>query len=228
MKRLRERSAVGIDTPLVPVTLTVETPATRGRKGEIFAWVPKLAFDTLSGGALMLLALLAGLQLLNRPVELTRRELAESLGCSDRALRYWIAELERRGWLDRGSLKLKRRKWFRKGWRARCDISKVAATPPSAFRAYVGLLFGQVDGMRVRTYHAIAQTMKRHRSTLWAARKQLAGLGYKLAGRVSHAIVEAVQKVTSKQARGRGRRVPDGWRKAARHHLKSVKPSPET
>jgi len=228
MRRLRERSVVGIDQALVPVTLKVDTPATRGREGEIIGWVPKLAYDTVSAGALMLLALLAGLQLLGRPVELTRRQLAESLGCSDRSLRYWIAELERKGWVDRETLKLRRRKLFRNGWRARADISKLAATPPSAFRAYVGLLFGQIDGMRIRTYHAIAKTMGRHRSTLWAARKTLAVLGYKLAGRVSQAIVEAVQKVTSKQARGRAGRVEADWRRAARFHLKAVKPPPET
>lgn len=193
--------------------IVVETPATR--RGSRYAWVPIQAFRDLSAGALKLFTLLSGQYRPRKPLALSAAECAESLGCCERSLRYWRRELEREGWLEPGSLTIHRPSRLRKGYRARVDVTRLAVMTPASLRAYVAVTFATRDGVRRRTFEAIAETLGRSRQALWAALKPVRLMGIAIADRARGA-VRAVRKVTSRAARGKaGRGAPAGWKRAA-------------
>ena len=192
--------------------IVVETPATR--RGSRYAWIPIEAFRKLSAGGLKLFALVSGLHRPRKALALSASECARSLGCCERSVRYWRRELEREGWLEPGSLTIRRPNRLRKGYRARVDVTKLAVMSPASLRAYVGVTFATRDGVRQRTYEAIAKTLGRSRQAVWAALKPVRLLGIALAGRARSAI-RAVKQVTASTARGRGEGGGRGWKRAA-------------
>ena len=197
---------------LVPSGIVVETPATR--RGSRYAWIPIEAFRNLSAGALKLFTLLSSQYRPRKAVELSAADCAESLGCCERSLRYWRRELEREGWVEPGRLVVHRPQRLRKGYRARIDVTKLAVMSPSSVRAYVAVTFATRDGVRQRTFEAIAKTLGRSRQAVWAALKPVRLMGIAIADRARGAI-RAVKQVTAAAARGQDERKADGWRRAA-------------
>ena len=193
--------------------IVVETPATR--RGSRYAWIPIEAFRHLSAGGLKLFTLLSSLHRPRKALALSAAECAASLGCCERSLRYWRRELEREGWVEAGHLAIRRPNRLRKGYRARVDISKLAVMSPASLRAYVGVTFATRDGVRQRTYEAIAKTLGRSRQAVWAALKPLRLLGIAVADRARRRRVRAVKQVTAAAGRGRGEGEGRGWKRAA-------------
>ncbi|MCY3677694.1 MAG: hypothetical protein OXH66_08840 [Gemmatimonadetes bacterium] len=198
----------------LPPGIVVETPATM--RGSRYAWVPATAHRELEAGPFKLLVLLCSLHRKRKPIELTARECAESLGCCERSLRNWRRALEASGWVKPGLLCIHRPERLREGSRARVDVTKLANCSPASLRAYVAVLLDTRDGKRRRTFEAIAKSIGRSRQALWAALTPVRIMGMAVADRVSGA-VRAVGQVTSSMARGRGPRVrAPGKRTAAR------------
>ena len=201
--------------------IVVETPATR--RGSRYAWIPIQAFRKLSAGGLKLFAVLSGLHRPRKALALSASECAASLGCCERSLRYWRRELEREGWLEPGCLMIRRANRLRKGYRARVDVTKLAVMSPASLRAYVAVTFATRDGVRQRTYEAIAKTLGRSRQALWAALKPVRVVGIALADRARSAI-RAVKQVTASTARGRGDRDVEGWKRSIARLLQERTP----
>ena len=191
--------------------IVVETPATR--RGSQYAWIPIQALRDLSAGALKLFTLLSGLHRPRKALALSAAECAASLGCCERSLRYWRRELEREGWLEPGRLAIHRPDRLGKGYRARVDVTRLAVMSPASLRAYVGVTFATRDGVRRRTFEAIAETLGRTRQAVWAALKPVRLMGIAIADRARGAI-RAVKQVTAADARGRGARAARGWKRA--------------
>ena len=97
------------------------------------------------------------------------------------------------------------------------------AGSPASLRAYVAVTFATRDGVRQRTYEAIAKTLGRSRQALWAALKPVRLVGIALADRARSAI-RAVKQVTASTARGRGDRDVGGWKRAATRLLQERTP----
>ena len=190
--------------------IVVETPATR--RGSRYAWIPIQAFRDLSAGALKLFALLSGLHRPRKAIALSAAECVASLGCCERSLRYWRRELEREGWVAPGRLTIRRAFRLRKGYRARVDVTKLAVMSPASMRTYVGVTFATRDGVRLRTYEAIAKTLNRSRQAVWAALKPVRLLGIAIAARARTG--RAVKQVTGNAARGRGEAGGRGWKRS--------------
>ncbi len=190
--------------------IVVETPATRS--GSRYAWIPIQAFRGLSAGPLKLFALLSGLHRPRKAIALSAAECVASLGCCERSLRYWRRELEREGWVAPGRLTIRRPFRLRKGYRARVDVTKLAVMSPASLRTYVGVTFATRDGVRLRTYEAIAKTLNRSRQAVWAALKPVRLLGIAIADRARTG--RAVKQVTGSAARGRGEAGRRGWKRS--------------
>ena len=95
---------------------------------------------------------------------------------------------------------------------------------PASLRAYVAVTFATRDGVRQRTYEAIAQTLGRTRQALWAALKPVKLVGIALADR-ARSVIRAVKQVTASTARGRDDRDVRGWKRATVRLLQERTPA---